>query len=224
MVTLKNIIALALFLFCQQGIKAQRIYNIPIFPKGDTTLFYKTTRLLAAKMDLPDLTNSTDKFHFRFWTFGQALDIWVDDKNELSGQITNYAKVYNPDKKSSEEQKIFSNVVPLDRVKIIQVLNLLKQYKINEIPSDIQIPGWKWKMKGWNFAFETTTPREYTFKSYFTPMAQTDTVKGASAIIKFTDGLLLELNLNQVYTTLTTTLPEGKYVNDGYGILEIKKR
>ena len=219
---LKKASFLVLLIVSSLLIRGQKISNIPIL-KGDTSSFYLSTRILGQKMELPDLRTSTQPFHFRFWTFGQALDIWVEEKNKLQGQITNYAKVYNKNNKPGEG-RIFTNVVPLDVAKLVMVLNLLKQYKINEVPSDNQVPGWKWNMKGWNFGFETNTPKEYTFKSYWTPMAQLDTVKGAEAIRKFTDALLLELNMNAVYVTLTTTLPEGKYTNDGYGILEIKKK
>jgi len=58
--------------------------SIPQYKNGDTTLWFKWQNERDDKLKLPHLISATDNFHFRFWTNGQAVDIWTNDNKQHS--------------------------------------------------------------------------------------------------------------------------------------------
>ena len=186
--------------------------NIPINKNGDTTLWYIWRHKRDDDIKLKHLITSTDSIHFRFWTNGQAVDIWSNDYKIFYGQLTNYADKY--EKKENKPLKTFSNQVQIDTSLPRKTFELIKT--INNIPSEDSIKDWKQGNDGIEYLFESSTPNYYAFKHYWTPHAQESTLVEAKQIQSFVDKIYLMLNLKVEYDKFFETLKSGSYSNDGF--------
>jgi len=199
-----------------------KIFNIPSYKSGDTTLWYKWQHERDDKLKLPHLPSSTENFHFRFWTNGQAVDIWTSDYKSFFGLLTNYTdsyEAYDMDKQKRKPSTTFSNQVQLDTSLARQSYNLIKA--ISSIPSEDSIKGWGLGCDGISYLFETSTPDYCSFKSYWTPTAQDSDLIEAKQIQKFVDDIYALLNLRVEYNKFFATLKPGSYTNDHF-IIRIK--
>ncbi|MBI3235451.1 MAG: hypothetical protein HYZ42_15675 [Bacteroidetes bacterium] len=57
--------------------------SVPHYENGDTSFWYKWQSERDDKLKLSHILYSTHPFHFRFWTNGQAVDIWTEDYKVL---------------------------------------------------------------------------------------------------------------------------------------------
>jgi hypothetical protein len=67
---------------------------------------------------------------------------------------------------------------------------------------------------------ETSTPKQYDFKTYWTPRIFADTLKEAKQIQTFVDFLYKDFKIYDYYKKLK--LPEGSYQRNGVQGIEIK--
>jgi hypothetical protein len=191
--------------------------NVPRYKNGDTTLWYKWQHERDDKLKLTHLISSTDNFHFRLWTDGQAIDIWTDDNKTFFGLLTNFTDSYEPydmKKQKSKPSTTFANQVQLDTSLARQSYNLIKV--ISSIPSQDSIKGWGLGFDGISYLFETSTPSYYSFKSYWTPNAQDTNLVEAKQIQKFVDEIYVLLNLRNEYDKFFATLKPGSYTSDHF--------
>lgn len=199
-----------------------KIINIPRYKNGDTTHWFKWQNERNDILRIAHLISSTDTFHFRFWTNGQAVDIWTDDYKTFYGLLTNFTDSYEPYDMKKQKRKpstTFSNQVQLDTSLARKSYNLIKV--ISSIPSQDSINGWGLGFDGISYHFETTTPTYYTFKSYWTPTAQDSNLIEAKQIQKFVENIYELLNLKAEYDKFFTTLKPGSYTSDHF-IIRIK--
>jgi len=189
----------------------------------DTSLWFKWKYDLAKQINLTDLQSSTDTFHFRFWTDIQAIDIWTIDHNLYFGIVTNYAQRYDDKllrKGIYKIGKIYSNQVNLDSAKAKQLYSIIHKLSIVDIPTDDKINGWGQGFDGEEFLIETSTPKQYDFKTYWTPRIFADTLKEAKQIQTLVDYFYNDLKIYNFYQKLK--LPEGSYRRNGIQGIEIK--
>lgn len=207
--------------------QTEKVVSIPTYKnyknEVDTTLWFKWKHDLAKQINLKDLQSSTDTFHFRFWTDIQAIDLWTIDHNSYFGIVTNYAQRY--DDKSLRKGvykigKVYSNQVILDSSKARQLFKIIDKLSIVNIPTDDKINGWRQGFDGEEFLIETSTPKQYDFKTYWTPRIFADTLKEAKQIQTFVDFLYKDFKVYDYYQKLR--LPEGSYQRNGIQGIEIK--
>jgi hypothetical protein len=194
--------------------------SIPQYKNGDTTLWFKWQNERDDKLKLPHLISATDNFHFRFWTNGQAVDIWTNDNKIFFGLLTNYTDSYEPydeEKQKSKPSTTFSSQVQLDTALARQSYNLINA--IRSIPSEDSITGWELGFDGISYLFETSTPTYYSFKSYWTPTAQDSNLIEAKRIQQFVDDIYVLLNLRAEYDKFFATLKPGSYTSDHFIII-----
>lgn len=207
--------------------QTEKVVTIPTYKtyknEVDTTLWFKWKHDLAKQINLKDLQTSTDTFHFRFWTDIQAIDIWTINYNSYIGVVTNYAQRYDDKllrKGIYKVGKVYSNQVILDSSKAKQLFNIIDKISIVDIPTDDKISGWQQGFDGEEFLIETSTPKQYDFKTYWTPRIFADTIKEAKQIQTFVDFLYKDFKIYDYYQKLK--LPEGSYQRNGIQGIEIK--
>jgi len=217
-----------IFLFGQNSDRqSEKVVSIPTYKnyknEVDTTLWFKWKRDLATQINLKDLQNSTDTFHFRFWTDVQAIDIWTADHNIYSGTLTNYAQRYNDtllSKKIYKVGKVYYNQIVFDSAKARQIFNTINKLSIIAIPTDDKINGWQQGFDGEEFIIEISTPKQYDFKTYWTPRAFADTLKEAKQIQALVNYFYKDIKMYNYYQKLK--LPEGSYQRNGVQGIKIK--
>jgi hypothetical protein len=191
--------------------------EIPTFQtQTDTSPLFLSTNKLRQQINLPDLRESKDSFHFRFWTDIQAIDIWTTGKGIYQGSITNYAQRYNeklPRHGKYEVDKVFSNHFALDTVIARRIFNMLETLSIITIPTDDKIKGWKQGFDGIEFLIETSSPITYSFKTYWTPSVFADSIAEAKKIQILASGLFEHFRLGKYYQKLK--IQNGHYKRNG---------
>lgn len=191
--------------------------SIPKYPDGDTSYFYKWISALESKLNLQTLVNSKDSIHFRFWTNGQAVDIWTDNYETFYGELTNYTETYEPYNmrtQSSKPSKIYYTKVQIDTMLARKTFELMTT--VSPMPSQDSIKGWQIGQDGVTFVSEISTKSIYSFKYYWTPSAQDSTLLEAKQIQMFVDSLYSILRLTEEYDKFFGTLSPGSYTNDHF--------
>lgn len=215
------------FFICSVYGQTGKVVTIPTYKnyknEVDTSLWFKWKHDLAKQINLKDLLTSTDTFHFRLWTDIQAIDLWTIDHNSYFGAVTNYAQRYDDKllrKGLYKIGKVYSNQVILDSSKAKQLFNIIDKLSIVDIPTDDKINGWQQGFDGEEFLIETSTPKQYDFKTYWTPRIFADTLKEAKQIQTFVDFLYKDFKIYDYYKKLK--LPQGSYQRNGIQGIEIK--
>ena len=182
---------------------------------GDTVYWGDLTNKKVEKLHLLNLSSSTDKWHFRFWTDKQVVDIWTLNGDDFEGQVINYTNSYAFDKKKMRQKpsSLYSKKEDLDPVLSKKVAVLIKT--VEEIPTDKLIKGWGHGFDGEEYILETATPKSYDFKNYWTPTAQPDSLIEAKKIQRFVTHLDSLLGLKNKYNEFFETLKPGSYTGDG---------
>jgi hypothetical protein len=116
--------------------------------------------------------------------------------------------------------KVYSNQVNLDSAKAKRIFNLIDQFSIITMPPDNKISGWRQGLDGEEFLIEISTPKQYDFKTYWTPSLFSDTLLEAKAIQTFVDYLYKDFKISEYYQKLK--LPEGSYQRNGVQGIQIK--
>jgi hypothetical protein len=192
--------------------------EIPKNKKGDTSLWFKWQNERIDKLKLPTLLNKNDESYLRVTIGGQIIDIWSYDNKTYQGIITNFA---DGDNSKSTRQwvkkdiKTFSNKVVIDTIIAKSIFKL--QQQISSIPTEQLIKGWGIGNDGVEYIIETSNPKYYVFKTYWTPTVQDSTLKEAKKIQDFIDKISVKLNLEKEYEYFFETLPPGlTYTYDGF--------
>jgi hypothetical protein len=201
-------------IFCLLTINGTAQTNKTI--SGDTAFWYKYQLGECEKLNIPLLIPSTDKFHFRFWTDDQAIDIWSVDGTSYNGLITSFinSSVDNNANNPSKEQKqpqTFAKQDLLDTALARQAFKLTTQ--IAGMPTDQEIKGWHQGFDGIEYVIETSTQSNYSLRSYWTPTAQDSSLLEAKKIEVFVKDLDSLLNLGQKFHDFFASLQPGAYTN-----------
>jgi len=207
--------------------QTKKMSTIPIYTNYkneiDTSLWFKWKHDLAKQINLQDLQTSTDTFHFRFWTDIQAIDIWTIDHSMYFGLITNYAQQYDNillSKGIYTIGKVYSNQFIIDSSKARHLFNIIEKLSVVAIANDDKIKDWQQGFDGEEFLIETSTPKLYNFKTYWTPRIFADTLSEAKQIQTFINYLYKDFKIYGYYEKLK--LPEGNYRRNGIQGIKIK--
>ena len=155
---------------------------------------------------------SFDQF-YRLSYSRQIIEVWKTD-TLYSGQVINFTRSYvNYKDKDRKKSELFYNKInlPLDTAEII-----FNRFKcLDAIPDMDKIKGWGIGCDGVTFSIESSTKKEYSLKSYWTPSAQEDSTLYKYEIISLVDFIYKDLNLYRHYNKFIETLPNGSYT-DGF--------
>lgn len=184
---------------------------IPTNSNGDTSLWYKLEYERDNKIGLQHLIKNTEKFYFRFRTFGQIVDIWSGENDTYYGQLTNYVDTYESSKENGRKRKTktYSTKIQLDSSIARKVFILTKT--INSIPTDDSVKEWWHGFDGIIYTLETSYPTYYSFKTYWSPHAQDSTLVEAKLIQSFVDNINSTINLEYEWHIFFDTLKPGQY-------------
>ncbi len=95
------------------------------------------------------------------------------------GLITNYAQQYDNKLLSKGIYtigKVYSNQFIIDSSKARRLFIIIEKLSLVAIPNDDKIKGWQQGFDGEEFLMETSTPKQYNFKTYWTPRIFADTL------------------------------------------------
>ena len=191
--------------------------------KIDTLSWYKDYSDLREKINLEDLIKSNDSFHIRFWTDKQAIDIWTLDNKNYFGRITNFAMRFDNKllKKGLQKiDKIFSKRIILDSTTTLNIYKAFNNLSIGKIPTDGKIKWWTQGFDGEEFLLETSDKENYSFKTYWTPSAHSESIKEAKLMQQFIDYLFIDLKLYDYYDKLK--LSKGHFKRNGIQGIQIE--
>jgi hypothetical protein len=174
----------------------------------DYTQFEKQ---ISANFDIKLLSSdiSFDEF-YRLSNSRQIIEVWKID-TIYGGQIINFTRTYvdHEDRERIKSKLIYDKVgFPADTSKII----FDKFKSLDSIPDMDKINGWTDGFDGETYSIESSTKKEYSLKSYWSPTAQEDSILYKNEIISFVDYIYKELNLYRHYKIFTSNLPNGSYV------------
>ena len=214
---MKGIAISILILITLNSIGQERSFNVKMYPDGDTTLWYKLKSELVEQIELENLYDTNNKWHFRIWTDEQVFEIWKDSLNRYNGRITSWTKDYPPNKKRSESS-VYYEYAALDSNQINSLLGLLDSMGIKEMPVQDSIIGWSTGCDGSIYTIETSNKTDYYFKTYWTPSAQ-DSIKEALSLIEFIDSVEIITYADSIWNSFKTRIPFACYNNDTILIL-----
>ena len=184
---------------------------------GDTLLWYKYQRTVINNLLLTRLETSSSNYYFRFWKTNQVLDIWKNTDNSLAGQLTTWVTERTPAKeKSTNRIQISKKKVQKDTVKLIY--DLIEKYKVQQLPTDDSIKGWKKGFDGITYITEFASKLNYDFKLYWAPSTQDSTLQEAKFVQSFVDILFQSCNANVLWKKFEKTIPFECYTYGGINI------
>ena len=201
------IIIVIVSLYCLTTFGQIKTYDIPI-ENGDTSLWFKKKQKEMKKMELSNLTISSDTLHFRFWTIIQVVDIWTKDFKTFNGVFLNHTVNTTNNKKNPD--KIYFNKTPIDTATARIIYNLFADNLIFQIPSDKKIKGWEKREDGEEFLIEYSTNTFYAFKEYWSPSVYKE-IKDAVIIDKLVKKMNSILNFDKNWNKFIHSLPKGCY-------------
>jgi hypothetical protein len=221
------LIILFLVLGLPSNAQTNKSVAIPVYKnslnQNDTSSWYSWTTEIRQASQLTDLLQSNDSFHFRLWTDKQAVDIWTQNTSRCYGTITNFAKRLDAKlhrKGIYKVDKIYSMQISLDSSIAKMVFEFIRKNDICSIPTDGDVKGWSQGFDGEEFLVECSSPRNYEFKTYWTPRAFTDSLAEARKMQSFIQKLFVELNFAGYFRKLK--LPAGYYSWNGIPGIEIR--
>ena len=195
--------------------------SIPSSGNADTSLWYKWQQERIIKTGLPSLINSSEKLHFRFSTETQAVEVWTNDFNVFNGTFANYTTTYEANLKP---ELFYSDKSHLDTATARKVYNLFHKLSVFSIPTDTKIEGWSAGSDGDEYLIEYSTPREYSFKEYWTPSYYKDKIKEAEAIFTLANQLEKLLKMSKSFSAFIHSLPYGSYHEGGMFVITISNK
>ena len=190
-----------------------RELHIKTYEDGDTTLWYKWRIELCAQIELDSIQNSENNWYFRFWTNKQAIDIWEESNGKTFGKVTSWTKEYTPNDEEPTNRIFYENKL-LDSKQVDELISLIDSTQILNIPDEESIENWGQGFDGITYIFETSSTKDYFFKTYWTRTAQ-DSLKEALVVQKFVDRCLEITASKQIWSDFSSRIPFECYINGG---------
>lgn len=167
-------------------------------------IWMKFTDALAFDLKMNPVKTERTHFHFRFWTIGQAIDIWKDNTDSLRGEIINYARDY--DEMNLGKRNFYSTRLQVPYKSVFAVYNMIGSSGIIDLPSGDAVNKWRNDLSGFTYVVEYADTSGYLFKSYFDPSGQ-GSLKVGKEIRSFISKLDQLLDLEKCYMTFAPTIP-----------------
>jgi len=180
--------------------------------------WYKYTADIVVKTGIKNIAQSGNKFDFRFWHLGDAttsiVEVYQEKDSLIRGSITFYTKEHVNETKEKPTGRFYTEVFNIADTDAKKVYQLIVSDSIEDIPTGSQIKQWQTGLDGEEYIFELTNNRNYSFKSYWTPLAQKD-VKEAKLIIAFIDSLYRLVDNKKLSAKFLKDIPFESYTADG---------
>jgi hypothetical protein len=172
--------------------------------------------------NLVPLENSKYNFHFRYIKSGQIIDLYRENDENFSGQITNFIQETKEVKTDYGYNSAPINYV-FNKIKIADTnATKLGQYilntKPNEIPTDSLIPNWNFNWLDCGaIKFKYKIKNRISSGTYTCPQNQNDSIKYVTGIKNLKDTISNILELKTTFDDFTNKLPKGaSYKIDGW--------
>ena len=210
MKTLQTLILLLFFssLFGQ----TKESYNV-LSATGDTTFWFKYQQTVIKELSLSKLDTTTNSFYFRLWKANQVIDIWTNGNGFFDGQITSWTSEYVPNNEKKTDRTLI-NKVTINSDTVNHLVDLVKSSSILNLPTDNLIKGWKQGFDGITYIIEFSNPKQYSFKTYWTPNIQ-DTLSEAKIVQSFINDFSELANTSKIWQIFSKIIPYECYINGG---------
>jgi hypothetical protein len=161
--------------------------------------------------DLPtaDIRASDNKFTLRISFTNYIIEVSSRSDNEFQGRLVVLTSSYQEgDYNGRFSQKYFtSHAITSDTGRMI--FNHFTQAGMAEIPTDKDIPGWRYGTDGITYTIETVTNGDYSRKTYWTPSVF-KTIEEAVTVDRFFSSIESLLRLKTKWDAFLSGLPRGK--------------
>ncbi|GGD15596.1 hypothetical protein GCM10011343_03160 [Flavobacterium orientale] len=172
--------------------------------------------------DLLPLENSKYDFHFRYIKSGQIVDLYRENNESFSGQITNFIQETKEVKTEYGYNSEPTNYV-FDKIKITDLkASKLGEYILNKksykIPTDSLISNWNfnWLDCG-SIKFKYKIKDKTSSVTFTCPQNQNDSINYVTEIKNLKDTISNILELDSSFESFTNKLPKGaSYKIDGW--------
>ena len=188
------------------------LYNV-LSVTGDTTFWFKYQQTVIKELSLSNLHTTTNSFYFRLWKANQVIDIWYNINGFYEGEITSWTSEYVPNDEKKTDRTLI-NKITINADTVNHLVELIKSSTILNLPTDNLIKGWKQGFDGITYIVEFSTPKQYSFKTYWTPAIQ-DTLNEAKIVQSFVDDFSELANTKNVWQTFSKIIPYECYINGG---------
>jgi hypothetical protein len=178
---------------------------------GDTVFWYKWKQKAINKLQLQQLANSSDVYHFRYWASNQLVEIWSFDGKGYNGFVVDYIETYNQDDwRKRKPTKLYAHSTAVDSAISRQVAQMLN--RIRQVPIQDSITGWGNGNDGRTYIIELSTPNKYSFKEYWSPKSFAAIPEARQTVVFITE-LEELLGLKQKREQFEEALPAGVYTS-----------
>lgn len=133
---------------------------------GDTVSWYNFKKNQHQQLGLEDLATSKNALTVRFSSSNEVVELSTWDYKVFDGQHVLFTSTND---KENGAQKYISEKrsISPDTAKLLY--NLVMQYNILTMPSQEKIKGWNRGIDGMTYVIESSTPRQYAIKKYWSP-------------------------------------------------------
>ena len=177
---------------------------------GDTLFWYKYQNVVIKDLSLTRLDSTSFPYYFRIWRANQVLDIWKTNDKSIFGLLTSWVTEQTPGKEKPTDRILIDKRF-LQRDTVQEILNLISNTQIIELPTDDSINGWKHGFDGITYIAEFSSKANYSFKTYWTPKAQDTTLKEAKKVQIFVDKIFELSNGVTIWKRFEKTIPYECY-------------
>jgi hypothetical protein len=185
---------------------------------GDTTYWYNYQKHENKKIGLEELSKCQFPFALRITSLNTVTNIWTEDGKKFNGSEIFFTSTFED---NPENSRYFYKKEIIGEDTAQQIKQLFEKYKIFEIPSQDSIQGWGNGLDGTIYLIEYSTPKSYSFKSYWTP-TNFPSIPEAVSISNFVKNIEDLLMQNQKLEDFIMSLPKDRSYRQGNAWTKIK--
>lgn len=171
---------------------------------SDTIHYFKYEKKIIEKLKL--IKPEKNKNFFRF-----SSDKYYLELSDESNKYLIYADEIWNNVKTGET---FIKQIDLTESQVTAVKNLIDSLKINEIPSDNQIPKWEFGFDGITYKLEVKNGINYSYKHYWTPTSQEKFIE-SNLINSFVTEIDKVIDYQKNSENFSTEVPYFSWTKDG---------
>lgn len=158
---------------------------------------------LLNKIDLENIEETSNQFHFRLSFYGTKIDVFNDSLNKNKGLVTKFIF-------QEKDNKIIDTIYKkynLSQQKLFLINSLIDSSKIETIPNQNEILNWKNGFDGITYVIEINKNKKYSKKAYWTPKAQDSTLLEVKKISQFLEKIEAIIKLDSIDKKFNDLLP-----------------
>jgi hypothetical protein len=187
-----------------------------VSPEGDTSFWYGHQKRNLNKLSMIPLDSSCNGRSLRIWTDKQVIEIRESADGKMNGRLISWADEQVPSNETSTNRTfVMTRQIMSDTA--FAISELFWHGDIAVLPTDDSIASWQHGFDGITYIIEQSSGCAYSFRSYWTPIAQGD-LKEAKIVQSFIDSVLVFADANTALKLFTKAIPYESYSNGGFGI------